>query len=65
MKAQVIAAINGFEVEITPEFEMGKDNKSEEYLNKFPMGQVPSFEANNGFCLAESGAIALYSKLLY
>lgn len=39
---------------------MGVDNKSPEYLSKFPLGKVPGFEGADGFCLAEGSAIATY-----
>jgi elongation factor 1-gamma len=35
-------------------------NKSSEFLTKFPAGKVPAFEGSDGFCLAESDAIAQY-----
>jgi len=40
---------------------MGKFNKSKDYLAKFPLGKVPSFESKDGN-LYESNAIAYYSK---
>ncbi|KAJ3047716.1 Elongation factor 1-gamma, partial [Rhizoclosmatium hyalinum] len=39
---------------------MGKSNKTPEFLKKFPLGKVPAFEANDGFTLYESNAIAFY-----
>ena len=45
-----------------PAFEMGKTNKSPEYLAKFPMGKVPALETADGKTLYESGAIAYYGE---
>lgn len=39
---------------------MGVDNKSPEFLAKFPMGKVPALECADGFCVAEGGAICYY-----
>lgn len=39
---------------------MGVTNKTPEFLAKFPLGKVPAFEGADGFCLAESAAIATY-----
>jgi elongation factor 1-gamma len=54
------AAINGLEVEIPAGFEMGKTNKTAEYLAKFPLGKIPSFESSTGYYLTESNAITYY-----
>ncbi|KAI1386782.1 glutathione S-transferase [Hypoxylon trugodes] len=62
-RAQVIAAVNGLEVPLAEGFKMGVDNKTPEFLAKFPMGRVPAFEGADGFCLAEGGAIATYLAL--
>lgn len=35
-------------------------NKTPEFLAKFPLGKIPVFEGADGFCLAESVAIAMY-----
>ena len=59
-KILAAAAINGLEVEVAPGFEMGKTNKTPEYLAKFPLGKIPSFESSSGFFLTESNAIAYY-----
>ena len=40
-KAQIAGKYVGIEIE-TPAFEMGKDNKSKEFLSKFPVGKVSS-----------------------
>lgn len=39
----------------------GVDNKSAEFLAKFPFGRVPTFENAQGECLYESSAIAFYA----
>lgn len=59
-KILAAAAINGLKVEVAPGFEMGKTNKTPEYLAKFPLGKIPSFESSSGFFLTESNAIAYY-----
>ncbi|RYO88919.1 hypothetical protein DL766_009406 [Monosporascus sp. MC13-8B] len=59
-RAQVVAALNGLEVTVVEGFKMGETNKSPEFLSKFPMGKVPALECADGFCLAESAAIAQY-----
>lgn len=62
-KALIAAKYNGLTIDV-PEFAMGTENKSADYLAKFPMGRVPAFEDANGNSLFESGAIAYYGKLL-
>lgn len=59
LQAQVIAALNGLEIEL-PEFEMAKTNRTPEFLAKFPLGKVPAFEGADGFTLTEGAAIATY-----
>ncbi|KAJ3356606.1 Elongation factor 1-gamma [Entophlyctis luteolus] len=58
-KALIAGKYNGVDVEVVP-VEMGKSNKTPEFLKKFPLGKVPAFEANDGFTLYESNAIAFY-----
>ncbi|KAF3395900.1 Elongation factor 1-gamma [Penicillium rolfsii] len=60
MKVQAVAALNGRTIEIAPNFEMGKTNKSAEFLSDFPLGKVPVFKSKNGLKLFESGAIAQF-----
>uniref|UniRef100_UPI00358FD81F elongation factor 1-gamma n=2 Tax=Myxine glutinosa TaxID=7769 RepID=UPI00358FD81F len=43
-----------------PEFVFGHTNKSADFLAKFPLGKVPAFEGDDGFCIFESNAIAYY-----
>lgn len=56
----MVAGINGLEVPLDESFKMGETNRTPEFLAKFPMGKVPALECADGFCLAESGAIAGY-----
>ncbi|RUS18573.1 hypothetical protein BC937DRAFT_88602 [Endogone sp. FLAS-F59071] len=58
-KSQIAAAYNGLEVEIPP-FQFGTDNKSADFLAKFPLGKVPAYEGADGTRLFESSAIAYY-----
>jgi elongation factor 1-gamma len=55
-----VAAINGLEVTHAEDFKMGETNRTPEFLAKFPLGKVPALECADGFCLAESAAIAAY-----
>ncbi|KAK8017053.1 hypothetical protein PG993_015242 [Apiospora rasikravindrae] len=58
-RAQVVAAINGLEVEVPGDFQM-ETTKTPDFLAKFPMGKIPAFEGADGFCIAEGAAIAMY-----
>jgi elongation factor 1-gamma len=42
---------------------MGETNKSPEFLDYFPLGQVPAFKSKSGLTLFESDAIAQYIAL--
>ncbi|KAJ2776675.1 translation elongation factor activity protein, partial [Coemansia interrupta] len=59
-KARVVAEFLGLDIEITPKFELGVDNKTPEYLAKYPSGKTPTFESADGFSLTDSSAIAYY-----
>ncbi|KAJ1945539.1 hypothetical protein FBU59_002276 [Linderina macrospora] len=59
-KARVVASFLGLDLATTPDFQMGVDNKTPEYLAKHPAGKVPSFEGADGFHLTDSSAIAYY-----
>ncbi|KAJ1719612.1 translation elongation factor activity protein, partial [Coemansia erecta] len=59
-KARIVAKYLDVDIEITPEFQMGVDNKTPEYLAKYPAGMAPAFETADGFSLTQSGAIAYY-----
>ncbi|CAO2607791.1 Elongation factor 1-gamma [Lemmus lemmus] len=43
-----------------PHFHFGQTNRNPEFLRKFPAGEVPAFEGDDGFCVFESNAIAYY-----
>ncbi|KAK7913880.1 hypothetical protein PG985_011583 [Apiospora marii] len=58
-RAQVVANINGLEVEVPADFQM-ESTKTPDFLSKFPMGKIPAFEGADGFCIAEGAAIAMY-----
>ncbi|TPX78270.1 acireductone dioxygenase [Chytriomyces confervae] len=58
-RALIAAKYNQLNVDIV-NIELGKTNTSKEYLHKFPTGEVPAFEAIDGFCLTGTNAIAQY-----
>ncbi|KAF5652727.1 eEF-1B gamma subunit [Fusarium sp. NRRL 25303] len=58
-KILAAAKLNNLTIEI-PAYQHGVTNKSAEFLSRFPTGKVPAFESPEGFCLAESDAIAQY-----
>ncbi|KAL4974580.1 glutathione S-transferase [Aspergillus desertorum] len=58
-KIQAVANINGLTVE-NGSFEFGVDNKTDEFLSKFPLGKAPAFTSADGVNLFESNAIAQY-----
>jgi len=55
-KALIAAEYAGIKIEC-PDFRMGVDNRSEDFLRKFPLGKVPAMESAAG-CFFESNAIA-------
>jgi len=57
-KTQIAAQYNGVELKF-PAFEMGKTNKTPDFLARFPTGKVPAMSTPDG-PLFESGAIAKY-----
>lgn len=57
-KALIAAEYNGVAIEV-PEFKVGKDNTTADFLKKSPMGRVPALETPSG-CIFESNAIARY-----
>ncbi|KAJ1965123.1 hypothetical protein GGI12_000968, partial [Dipsacomyces acuminosporus] len=59
-KARIVAKFLGLDLTTTPDFKMGVDNKTPEYLAKFPTGKVPVYEDASGFSLVDSSAIAYY-----
>ena len=60
------AKLAGLALTIPSGFEMGRTNKTPEFLSKFPLGKIPAFEgftsfsADQVFALSESSAIAYY-----
>jgi len=58
-KALIAAKYSGVEIELTPEFVVGKDNLTPEFLAKNPLGKVPVLETEEGH-IFESNAIARY-----
>lgn len=58
-KALIAAKYGHIQIETTPDFVMGKDNQTPEYLAKNPLGKVPVLETDDGF-IWESNAIARY-----
>ncbi|KAL8184279.1 UNVERIFIED_CONTAM: Elongation factor 1-gamma [Gekko kuhli] len=62
-KALIAAQYSGAKIKVLsapPQFHFGQTNKTPEFLNKFPVGKVPAFEGDDGFCVFESNAIAHY-----
>jgi elongation factor 1-gamma len=58
LKALIAAKYNGVEI-ATPEFTVGEDNTTPEFLAKSPLGKVPALDTPEG-SLFESSAIARY-----
>jgi elongation factor 1-gamma len=56
-KGLIAAKYAGIEVETTPDFKMGVDNKTPEFLAKNPLGKIPVLETDDGF-IFESNTIA-------
>jgi len=57
-KALIAAQYSGAKVTVDPNFKFGETNKTDEFLKKFPTGQVPAFETTSGDCIFDSNAIA-------
>jgi len=58
-KAAIAGKFGGIEIEFAPGFELGKTNKTEEYLLKNPAGEVPTLDTPEG-SIFESNAIAYF-----
>ncbi|KAI8923895.1 hypothetical protein BC831DRAFT_468629 [Entophlyctis helioformis] len=58
-KALIAAKYNGVDVEEV-HIQMGVDNKTPDFLAKFPLGKVPAFEGADKTYIYESNAIAHY-----
>ncbi|XP_066574947.1 elongation factor 1-gamma isoform X2 [Amia ocellicauda] len=62
-KAQIAAQYSGAKLRVAsspPDFIFGQTNHSPAFLSNFPLGKVPAFQGDDGFCLFESNAIAHY-----
>ncbi|KAJ8338439.1 hypothetical protein SKAU_G00374050 [Synaphobranchus kaupii] len=62
-KAQIAAQYSGAHLKVAstpPAFTFGQTNRTPAFLNNFPLGKVPAFQGDDGFCLFESNAIAHY-----
>ncbi|RLV82911.1 hypothetical protein DV515_00016516 [Chloebia gouldiae] len=62
-KALIAAQYSGARLRVhsaPPLFRFGHTNRSAPFLKKFPLGKVPAFEGDDGFCVFESNAIAYY-----
>uniref|UniRef100_A0AAY4D2E6 Elongation factor 1-gamma n=1 Tax=Denticeps clupeoides TaxID=299321 RepID=A0AAY4D2E6_9TELE len=62
-KAQIAAQYSGAKLKVAssaPAFTFGQTNRAPAFLNNFPLGKVPAFQGDDGFCLFESNAIAHY-----
>jgi len=58
-KILIASEYSGTKINVPP-FTVGKDNKTAEFLKKFPLGKVPAFETSDGKYIYESNAIAYY-----
>merc|ERR1739838_829469 len=62
-KAQIAAQYSGARLKTAsnaPAFTFGQTNRSPNFLSNFPLGKVPAYQGDDGFCLFESNAIAHY-----
>ncbi|KAL4631508.1 elongation factor 1-gamma [Arapaima gigas] len=62
-KAQIAAQYSGARLKVAstpPAFTFGQTNRTPAFLSNFPLGKVPAFQGDDGFCLFESNAIAHY-----
>jgi len=57
-KVLIAAKYSGAQVNVDSSFEFNVTNKTDEYLKKFPLGNVPTFETKDGVRLFDSNAIA-------
>ena len=63
-KSQIAAKYNGLELGFK-QTQPRIDSSKPEFLAKFPLGKVPTFEDSEGFYLNESDAIAYYGMLKF
>ncbi|XP_035524581.1 elongation factor 1-gamma-like [Morone saxatilis] len=64
-KAQIAAQYSGARLKVAsspPAFTFGQTNRTPAFLNNFPLGKVPAYQGDDGFCLFESNAIAHFCK---
>ncbi|KAK2904211.1 elongation factor 1-gamma [Channa argus] len=62
-KAQIAAQYSGTRLKVAsnpPAFSFGQTNRTPAFLSNFPLGKVPAYQGDDGFCLFESNAIAHY-----
>ncbi|XP_061900314.1 elongation factor 1-gamma [Entelurus aequoreus] len=62
-KAQIATQYSGASLKVAssaPAFTFGQTNRTPVFLNNFPLGKVPAYQGDDGFCLFESNAIAHY-----
>uniref|UniRef100_A0A7N6AD58 Elongation factor 1-gamma n=1 Tax=Anabas testudineus TaxID=64144 RepID=A0A7N6AD58_ANATE len=62
-KAQIAAQYSGARLKVAsspPAFTFGQTNRTPAFLSNFPLGKVPAYQGDDGFCLFESNAIAHY-----
>ncbi|KAH8671479.1 hypothetical protein BX600DRAFT_249257 [Xylariales sp. PMI_506] len=59
-KIFAVAALSELELEVFPDFKPGITIGTKEFLEKFPLGKIPTLETASGFTLIESSAIASY-----
>uniref|UniRef100_A0A672IYL3 Elongation factor 1-gamma n=1 Tax=Salarias fasciatus TaxID=181472 RepID=A0A672IYL3_SALFA len=62
-KAQIAAQYSGARLKVAsspPAFTFGQTNRTPGFISNFPLGKVPAFQGDDGFCLFESNAIAHY-----
>jgi elongation factor 1-gamma len=60
-KALIAGAYGGVtNIALPDKFQMGVDNKTEEFLKMNPFGKVPTFKTTDGHAIFESNAIARY-----
>lgn len=57
--AMIAAELSGITIDV-PKFELGKDNKTDEFLALNPLGRVPTLKLPSGAGVFESEAIARY-----
>ena len=64
-KALIAAQYAGVNVEVTPDFKMGVDNKTPAFLALNPLGKVPALQIEAGMALYDSPVICEYLDSLH